>query len=224
MSSASTMSSYPSQFPEPGGSRDQERQLPAPTIFDKETIQSLPRQYIITVLLENGYSDLAASLKKVPNPDDQQQVHDALREIAAALNEEREEQFKDMLTTLSPNEDNLKQTYDTISSEMFKGKTHWGKVVTFIVFTSHLVLYCAEREKLRSKVPEVMEWSDVVMKERLHDWIQEQGGWQAFVEHYDLENWRVSLSTAVLGLGATIMVASGFAALKGLSALKQLFF
>ena len=212
MSSGSTATSYHSCISQ----EEQQTHLPTPTIFDKETIQSLPRQYIITQLVESGYSELAAGLKKVPNPDNQ--AHDALKEIAMALNEEREEQFMDMLITLAPNENNLKQTYDTISSEMFKGKTHWGKVVTFIVFTSHLALYCAEKERLRSKVSEIVQWSDAVMKERLHDWIQEQGGWQAFVEHYDLENWRVSLSTTLLSLGATVVLASGF------TAIKQLFF
>ncbi len=222
MFSGTTLSSYPSSSISAGSSNQEEEQqrrtqLPTPTIFDRETIQSLPRQYIITQLVENGYSELAAGLNRVSNPDDQ--VHDALKEIATALDEERQEQFRDMLITLAPNETNLKQTYDTISSEMFKGKTHWGKVVTFIVFTSHLVLYCAEREALRGMVPEIVQWSDAVMKERLHDWIQEQGGWQAFVEHYDLENWQVSLSTTVLSLGATVMLASGL-----IATIRRLFF
>lgn len=222
--SGTALSSYPSpsiSFSASGISHQGEKlqgrtQLPTPTIFDKETIQSLPRQYIITQLVENGYSELAEGLTRVPNPDNQ--AHDALKEIATTLNEERKEQFKDMLITLALTESNLKETYDTISSEMFKGKTHWGKVVTFIVFTSHLVLYCAEKERLRSRVSEIVQWSDEVMKERLHDWIQEQGGWQAFVEHFDLENWRVSLSTTLLSLGATVILASGFAAVR------QLFF
>lgn len=122
-----------------------------------------------------------------------------------------------MLNTLAIEESTLKQTYDTIVEEMFKGQTHWGKMVTFVVFTSHVVLFCAKRENLKHKVPDVVLWTETVVDEKLRCWIEEQGGWQSFVEHFDTENWRVSLSTVVLGLGL------GFGAMAGgLLALKKL--
>ena len=184
------------------------RSLPTPTIYDKEAILSLPRHYIITQLREKGYTDLANKLPQVSNSDDH--IHDVFGRIAAALNEERQEQFEEMLLTLRLDDGSLKEVYDSIVSEMFKGSNHWGKVVTFIVFTSHIVLYCAKTETLRHRVPDIVEWTDAMMQERLHYWIEEQGGWQAFVEHFDLENWRVSLSTGVLLLGVALSaVVSG---------------
>ena len=123
-----------------------------------------------------------------------------------------------MLNTLAIQESTLKQTYDTIVEEMFKGQTHWGKMVTFVVFTSHIVLYCAKRENLKHKVPDVVNWTETVIDEKLHRWIEEQGGWQAFVEHFDTENWRISLSTVLLGLGLGAGVVAG-----GLLALKKMF-
>lgn len=189
------------------------RPLASPTIFDKEAIQSLPRHYIIEQLKENGWTDIAASLSPVPNPDEP--IHETFKAIAAALREEREEQFDDMICTLSVKENSIRETFDTIVSELFKGPTHWGKMVTFIVFTSHLVQYCAQRRELRHKIPDLMEWTDAAMQEKLHQWIEQQGGWQAFVEHFDMENWRVSLSTFLLGLGVGVsLLAGGLLAMK----------
>lgn len=190
--------------------------LPAPTMFDKETIQSLPRHYIITQLTENGYEDIADRLQQVSNPNDP--VHEIFQGVAANLNEEREQQFKEMLRTLALNNSNLKEVYDSIIAEMFKNSTHWGRIVAFTVFTSHFTLYCAGDVSLQHRVPEVVEWCDRVIQDKLHSWIEEQGGWQAFVDHFDLENWRVTLSSALLGLGVGVS-----AVVSGLIVLKKLF-
>jgi hypothetical protein len=189
--------------------------LTTPTIFDKDAIQSLPRHYIISQLKEAGFKEIADQLSPVSNPNDP--VHRAFEGIATTLSEEREEQFTDMLSVLSVEESTLKETYDTIVLELFKGQIHWGKMVTFIVFTSHVVLYSARREHMRHKVPEIVEWTETVIHEKLHHWIEEQGGWQALVEHFDTENWRVSLSTILLGIGLSAGIAAG-----GILALKKM--
>lgn len=181
--------------------------LNAPIVYNKECIQSLSRQYIITQLQLKGFSNIARELPVVANPEDP--VHEALRHIADILNEERKEQFDEMLLTLMLDESNLMQTYDTITSEMLKDEQNWGRIVTFIVFTAHLSVYCAQTEKLRHKVVAVVERADCLMEEKLHHWIEEQGGWQALLEHYDLEKWRINLSTAILGAGVSLGVVIG---------------
>lgn len=211
--SSNSVSILDSNFSLPGSKTLEENSLKSTTIFDKEAIQSLPRQFIITQLREAGFTEIAEELEPVSNPNDP--VHEAFHAIAVTLSEEREDQFADMLSTLGMDENSLKHTYDTIVAELFKGQTHWGKIVTFIVFTSHMVLHCARRESLRHKVPQIVEWTDAVMHEKLQCWVQEQGGWQAFVDHFDVENWRVSLSTVLLGLGlGATVVAGGLLALK----------
>lgn len=197
----------------PGSKAEEENSLKSASILDKEAIQSLPRQYIISQLRDAGFTEIAEGLKPVSNPDDP--VHEAFHAIAITLSEEREQQFTDMLNTLGMEGNSLKHTYDTIVAELFRGQIHWGKIVTFIVFTSHMVLYCAHKGSLRHRVPQIVEWTDAVMQEKLRCWIQEQGGWQAFVDHFDMENWRVSLSTVLLGLGlGASIVAGGLLALK----------
>lgn len=211
MSEGSSVSFSIPASPDPAESSS----LTTPTIYNKEAIQSLPRHFIITQLREAGFGDIADALQPVSNPNDP--LHEAFEAIAAALSEEREEQFNDMLNTLAVDENTLKLCYDTIAAEMFKGKTHWGRIVTFVVFTSHVVLYCARREKLKHTVPLVVEWADTVIHGRLHRWIEEQGGWQAFVEHFDVESWRISLSAAVFGIGLGAgLLAGGIFALKKL--------
>lgn len=195
-----------------GGERESlYHSCPTPRVFDKEAVQSLPRHYIITQLKDNGFTDLADALSEVPNPDDP--IHEALSKVASTLNEERQEQFDDMINTLALNDSNLKESYDSIVEELLKEQTNWGRIVTFIVFASHIVLYCAQKRELKHRVPDVVEWTESVTEKKLLHWIEQQGGWQAFMEHYDLENWRISLSTALLGLGVGISALAGGIAL-----------
>jgi len=175
-------------------------------IYNKEAILSLPRHYIITQLRNNGFKDLANSLPQVPNPDDP--IHGALQKIAATLNEERQEQFDDMLLYLNLTSDNLKETFDSIVNEMLRDSKNWGRIITFVVFVSHLVLYCARQKALYQRVPEVMQWTDSAVQEKMQGWIEKQGGWQACLEHYDLESWRISLSTFLLGMGGVLALAT----------------
>ena len=185
-------------------------------ILDIESTKALPRSYIITQLKKKGFTDIANKLPQVSNPENH--VHEVLREIADILNEERGEQFEDMLRELAPADySSLKKTNDMIVYEMFKDEINWGRVVTFIVFSSHIVLYCAQRENLSQNVGDVVNWIETMMEERLHDWIEQQGGWQAFVQHYDNESWRVNLSTAILGLGVGLAAVIG-----GLAFLKKI--
>lgn len=189
---------------------------PAPLMMDTERCKSLARKYISTQLRRNGFTDIARQLPRVKNPSDH--VHEVLKEIADTLDEERGDQFDEMLSVLSLDDRNIEHTYDTIVYEMFKDTINWGKIVTFITFSAHMAVHCAKKEELRPKVQDIVSWTDKEMEEKLQAWIMEQGGLQAFIQHYDTENWRVSLSTAVVGLGMGLAVLAG-----GLITLKRFF-
>lgn len=187
-----------------------------PVMLDTDRYKSLARKYISTQLRRNGFTEIASTLPRIKNPSDR--VHDVLKEIADTLDEERGAQFDEMLRILSLDESNIEDTYDTIVYEMFKDTVNWGKIVTFIAFSAHMAVHCAKQESLRQMVPNIVAWTDREMEEKLQDWILEQGGLQAFIHHYDTENWRVSLSTALMGLGMGLAVLAG-----GLIAVKRFF-
>jgi len=181
--------------------------------IDKELCKSIPRNYIVYWLKRNGFVELANSLPVLHYTGNH--VHEVIQEIADTLLEERELQFQEMLATLNLTADNIEQTYDSIMYEMFKDKVNWGKIITFVGFTAHFCVHCARSNSLRQKVPNVLDWADGVMNDQLQSWIEAQGGVQAFVEHYDTENWRVDLSTGVMFAGlALTAVTAGFMALK----------
>ena len=89
--------------------------------------------------------------------------------------------------------------------------------MTFITFSAHMAIHFAKKEHLRHKVPDIVTWTDKEM-ENLHSWIVDQGDLQAFINHYDTENWRISLSAAGMGLGIDLCFIS-----IGLIAFERLF-
>ena len=181
--------------------------------FDKDLCRSIPTNYIVYWLKRQGFLDLANSLPELQHTSNH--VHEVIKEIADTLQEERGLQFKEMLATLDLNADNIEQTYDSIMYEMFKDKVNWGKIIAFIGFTAHIGVHCAGKDSLKEQVPFLLNWADRVMEDQLQSWIEAQGGVQAFVEHYDTEDWRVDLSTGVIFAGfALTAVTVGFAALK----------
>ena len=179
---------------------------PPPVIQDIDGYKSLARKYISTQLKRNGFSDIVRMLPGVTNPSDH--IHEVLKEIADTLDEERRQQFDDMLNVLNMDDDNMKHTYDVIMYELFRDEINWGRIITFITFAAHMAVYCAKQEELRHKVPDIVLWTDKKM-ENLQSWIWDQGGLQAFIEHYDTKNWHVSLSSAimVLGIGLAVVVS-----------------
>lgn len=187
---------------------------PPPVIMDTDRCKSLARKYINTQLKRNGFSEIVDMLPRVKNPYDH--VHEVLKEIADTLDEERSQQFDDMLRVLGMDASNMEHTYDIIIYEMFRDAINWGRIVTFITFSAHMAVYCARQEKLRHKVLDIVSWTDKEM-EKLQSWILDQGGLQAFIRHYDTENWRVSLSAAVMSVGVSLAVLLG-----GLMAFKKL--
>ena len=182
---------------------------------DRDLCKSLARKYVITQLRRNNFNEIANTLPKVKNVNDH--VHMVVQEIADTLVEERGGQFEDMLNTLNLDDSSIEHTYDTIMYEMFKDTVNWGKIVTFIAFSAHMAVYCAKTDELQHRVKDIVSWADKVMKEKLEQWIEGQGGLQDFVSHYDTENWRVNLSSAVLALGVTFVAfAGGFLTLRKL--------
>lgn len=190
--------------------------LPEHLTVDNTHIKELARFFIMNELRKNGYKAIANQLQPVENPNDN--THQIIRSIAAEFENERSKQFTDIFAGLSINDSNLKQTYNTVLTELFREGVHWGKIIAFLVFSSHLAIYCAQNN-MEDRVKEVVEWSELEMQTRIHDWVQERGGWVAFAQHYNRDgDFTLNLSSIILLTGVTIALIGG-----GLFTIKQLF-
>lgn len=170
-------------------------------------LEEIARYYIVRQLRENSFHQLANGFQPVREPD--HSVHRLIDTICTQLESERAEQFDEIIASLTVTNDNLEETYRQLMTHVFQDGVNWGKIITFLVFSARLSLHCA-RYGLQDRVSDVVEWTQDEMRERIHSWVIERGGWSAFVEHYDDESWKMSLSTFVVVTSmVAVVLASG---------------
>ena len=185
--------------------------LPSNMTVDVTQLEEIARHYLMTVLRGNKYSNLANQLPPVRDPD--QNVHRLINTICTQLESERAQQFDEIISSLSITNDSLEDTYRQLMTHVFQEGVNWGRIITFLVFSSRLSLHCA-RSGMQNRVQNVVEWTENEMRERIHSWVVERGGWGAFVRHYDDDSWKMSLSSflVVTGMFAVVFASGVFMA------------
>lgn len=171
------------------------------------------RAYIVDQLRKHNFDTLAdkyAFLEEYGNDGSQLM----LLHLADNLAEERKRQFEDILTRLQLTNENLSETYQTIVKEMFIDGVNWGRILAFLVFAGSLAVYCA-REDMEERVREVISWAEYDVEKTVSRWITQQGGWKAFVEHFDENSWTIEPNYVLAGVAAAV-VAGGVFLLKKL--------
>lgn len=190
-----------------GGQNDRSYVDHPPNIaVDVTHLEDIARNYIVSQLRENRYTWLADRCPPVRDPN--HNVHRLIGSICTQLERERGEQFDDIISSLTVTDDNLEDTYRQLMSQVFNDGVNWGKIITFLVFSARLSLYCAQHE-LQDRVLDIVEWTQDEMRERIHSWVQERGGWAAFVQHYDNDSWKMSLSSFIVVTGMVAAVVAG---------------
>ena len=185
--------------------------LPPNVAVDETQLEEIARQYLMTVLRGNKYTNLANQLPPVRDPD--QNVHRLINSICEQLERERAQQFDEIISSLSITNDSLEDTYRQLMTHVFQEGVNWGRIITFLVFSSRLSLHCAQ-SGMQNRVRDVVEWTEDEMRERIHSWVVERGGWAAFVRHYDNDSWKMSLPSflVVTGMFAAIFASGVFMA------------
>ena len=185
--------------------------LPPNVTVDVTQLEEIARQYLMTVLRGNKYTNLANQLPPVRDPD--QNVHRLINSICEQLERERAQQFDEIISSLSITNDSLEDTYRQLMTHVFQEGINWGRIITFLVFSSRLSLHCAQ-SGMQNRVRDVVEWTEDEMRERIHSWVVERGGWAAFVRHYDNDSWKMSLPSflVVTGMFAAIFASGVFMA------------
>ena len=185
--------------------------LPPNMTVDVTQLEEIARHYIVTVLKENSYPKLANQLPPVRDPD--QNVHRLINSICTQLERERGQQFDEIISSLTITDDSLEDTYRQLMTHVFQEGVNWGRIITFLVFSSRVSLHCA-RSGMQNRVRDVVEWTEDEMRERIHSWVMERGGWASFVRHYDDDSWKMSLSSflVVTGMFAAVLASGVFMA------------
>ena len=185
--------------------------LPPNMSVDVTHLEEIARHYIATLLKKNKYAQLANRLPPVRDPD--HSVHRLIDSICTQLERERAGQFDEIIASLAVSDENLEDTYRQLMTHVFQDGVNWGKIITFLVFSGRLSLHCARRG-MQNRVPDVVGWTEDEMRERIHTWVIERGGWAAFVHHYDNESWKLSFPSflVVTGMFAVVLASGVFMA------------
>ena len=173
----------------------------------------LVRAYIVNQLRKNGFEKLADQNSNLLDFDDGSQ--ETLHHLAGNLAEERKRQFEDILVRLELTDENLSETYRVIVKELFLDGINWGRILAFLVFSGSLAVHCA-RENLEGRVSEVITWTEDDVEKTVSKWVVQQGGWRAFVEHFDDGTLTIEPPAYILAGVLTAIVVGGMYLLKKL--------
>ena len=176
--------------------------------------RNFARHYIVGQLRKKGFESLADK-HEISKPDETEDAfRHTLHHLAGNLAEERERQFEDILTKLELTDANLSESYHVIVTEMFIDGVNWGRILAFMVFSGALAVHCA-REGMEGRVGDVIRWTEDSLEKMVLPWAVDQGGWRAFLDHFDAGTWTIDPPQCILA-GILIVLVGGFYLLKKL--------
>ncbi|CAK9304466.1 unnamed protein product [Gordionus sp. m RMFG-2023] len=133
-----------------------------PVCYNETSI--LVYDYIAYVLKKHGYSYLYVSDKESDSKED------VFEGLCVQLN-------IISVQTAYP-------SFVAVAKELFKdGGIKWGRITALFVFSGQLCLECINKD-LPQLVGQIAIWLSQFVENNLSEWIDEQGGWQGYVEFY----------------------------------------
>ncbi|XP_034038285.1 apoptosis regulator Bcl-2 [Thalassophryne amazonica] len=123
--------------------------------------------------------------KRLPQPDPHAAVHRVLREAGDELERLYQPDFTEMSRQLYLTSATAQRRFAEVIDELFRDGVNWGRIIAFFEFGGTVCAECAGREDMSSQVDNIAEWMTEYLNGPLNSWIQDNGGWDAFVELYD---------------------------------------
>nr|KAF6329610.1 BCL2 like 1 [Myotis myotis] len=75
------------------------------------------------------------------------------------------------------------QSFEQVVNELFRDGVNWGRIVAFFSFGGALCVESVDKE-MQVLVSRIATWMATYLNDHLEPWIQENGGWDTFVELY----------------------------------------
>ncbi|XP_028909790.1 apoptosis regulator Bcl-2 [Ornithorhynchus anatinus] len=144
-------------------------------------------------------------------------VHLALRRAGDHFSRRYRRDFADMSGQLHLTPSTARARFAAVVDELFRDGVNWGRIVAFFEFGGALCVESVHRE-MASPVDGIAQWMTDYLGRRLHPWIQEHGGWDAFVELYgeparprlDLSWFSLKTLLSLVVVGACITLGAYF--------------
>ncbi|KAK6310748.1 hypothetical protein J4Q44_G00188030 [Coregonus suidteri] len=143
--------------------------------------------------------------KRLSQPDSHAAIHRVLREAGDELERLYQPDFAEMSHQLYLTSSMAERRFREVIDELFRDGVNWGRIIAFFEFGGTICVECVNKE-MTSQVDHIAGWMTEYLNGPLHSWIQENGGWEAFVELYDRQRDSVFCSwpsiKTVFGLAA----------------------
>ncbi|XP_072220423.1 apoptosis regulator Bcl-2 isoform X2 [Leuresthes tenuis] len=112
-------------------------------------------------------------------------IHRVLREAGDELERLYQLDFTEMSRQLYLTSTTSKRRFAEVIDELFRDGVNWGRIIAFFEFGGTVCVECSTKEEMTSQVDNIAEWMTEYLNGSLNSWIQDNGGWDAFVELYD---------------------------------------
>ena len=111
-------------------------------------------------------------------------VKQALREASNEFKLRYQQTFSDLMSQLRITPGTACQSFEQVINELFRDRVKWGHVVAFFSFSGTLCMKSIDKE-IHVLVSQVTTSTATYLNNHLKPWIQENGGWDTFVELYE---------------------------------------
>ncbi|CAL1579630.1 unnamed protein product [Knipowitschia caucasica] len=133
-------------------------------------------------------------------------IHRVLREAGDELERLYQPDFTEMSRQLYLTSSTAQRRFAEVIDELFRDGVNWGRIIAFFEFGGTVCVECASKDDMSSQVDNIANWMTEYLNGDLNSWIQDNGGWDAFVELYDRQRDSVLCSwpsiKTVFGLAA----------------------
>lgn len=110
-------------------------------------------------------------------------VIQALREAGDEFELRYRRAFSDLTSQLHITPGTAYQSFEQVVNELFRDGVNWGRIVAFFSFGGALSVAALEGHQ-EEALPSIVQCMCTCMQERITPWVQENGGWNAFVSKY----------------------------------------
>ncbi|XP_056600539.1 apoptosis regulator Bcl-2 [Triplophysa dalaica] len=146
-----------------------------------------------------------------PGHDPYTALHKVLRDAGDELERLYQSDFAEMSKQLHLTSITAHQRFTAVIDELFRDGVNWGRILAFFEFGGTVCVECVNKE-MTAQVDNIAGWMTEYLNGPLHGWIQENGGWEAFVELYGRQRdsmFRSSWSSIVTVFGLAALGAVG---------------
>ncbi|KAM6298609.1 bcl-2-like protein 1 isoform 1-T1 [Aegotheles albertisi] len=111
------------------------------------------------------------------------EVRQALREAGDEFELRYRRAFSDLTSQLHITLGTAYQSFEQVVNELFRDGVNWGRIVAFFSFGGALCVESVDKE-MRVLVGRIVSWMTTYLTDHLDPWIQDNGGWERFVDLY----------------------------------------